>query len=56
MTEEEFRKATTNFNIPYIGKLYVSYDKIEKYKRQLKNYQNVRTKKDQACRQSGTGD
>ena len=56
MTEEEFKEATTNFNIPYIGKLYVDYNKIKKYKRQLKKYENVRNQKNQASRQSSVSD
>ena len=56
LNKEEFKEVTTNFNIPYIGKLYVDYDKIEKYKRQLKKYENVRVKKNQASRQSSAGD
>lgn len=56
MTEEEFNSVTTNFNIPYIGKLYVDYDRIRKYQVQLKKYQDGRTKKNQANRQSGVSD
>ena len=56
LSEEEFKEVTTNFNIPYIGKLYVDYDKIEKYKRQLKRYENGRVKKNQASRQSSISD
>lgn len=56
LTEEEFKEVTTNFNIPYIGKLYVNYDKIEKYQRQLKRYQNARDKENQANRQSSVSD
>lgn len=42
---EEFEAVNTNFNIPYIGKLYVKYDKVEKHKRQLKFYRDVKYKK-----------
>ena len=56
MTEEEFEAATTNFNIPYIGKLYVEYGKIKNYQRQLKRYQDARSKENQANRQSDTSD
>lgn len=56
MSEEEFNKETTNFNIPYIGKLYVDYSKIEKYKRQLKRYEDARDKKNQANRLSSISD
>lgn len=53
ISQEEFSSVTTNFNIPYIGKLYTDYEKIEKYKRNLKFYQDVRAKKNKANRLSG---
>lgn len=56
MSEEEFNSTVTNFNLPYIGKLYTNYDKVIKYKNQLKFYQDVKAKKNQADRLSGTGD
>lgn len=40
MSEEDFSKVATNFNIPYIGKLYTGYDKIEKYRRKIKYLEN----------------
>ena len=43
---EEELSVHTNFNIPYIGKLYVDYDKVRKYNNQLNYYQNVKSKKD----------
>jgi hypothetical protein len=46
VTEEEFNSITTNFNIPYIGKLYTSYNKIQKYNKKLNYYKDVRNKKD----------
>lgn len=55
-THEDFLKANLNFNLPHIGKLYVDYNKILKYKRQLKYYQNVKCKTNQTSRKSGTGD
>ncbi len=56
MEREEFDSTVANFNLPYLGKLYASYDKVEKYKRQLKFYQNVKAEKDKASRQSGSCD
>ena len=56
ITEEEARQTTTNFNIPYIGKLHVDYSQIRKYHNRLKHYQDVRSKENQANRQSGSGD
>ena len=45
--KEEFDSIVTNFNIPYIGKLYVGYGRIEKYKRlyRKKNYVKVEENK-----------
>jgi len=56
MTQEEFDDTVTNFNIPYLGKLYVKSDKLEKYNNQLNYYKNVKAKKNQADRLSGTSD
>lgn len=56
MSPEESISATFNFNIPYIGKLYVPSDKIEKYHRQLNYYRNVRNQENKACRLSGVSD
>ena len=57
ISEEEFDSLTTNFNLPYLGKLYVEYYKIEKYKRQRKYLEEyVKAKENKADRQSGTGD
>ena len=56
MTREEFDSVDHNFNIPYIGKLYGDYDKVEKLRRQLKYYQDVKAKKSKADRLSGIGD
>ena len=56
MTQEEVSNTKTNFNIPYIGKFYVKYDKINKYKRQLKYYQDVKAKENKANRNTDSGD
>lgn len=56
ITEGDFKKLTTNFNIPYIGKLYTSYDKIQKYNRRIKYLENVKVKRDKTDVQSGSGD
>lgn len=45
MSKEECDSTVTNFNIPYIGKLYVDYDKVQKRKNHLKYLEdNVKTK------------
>ena len=56
MTEDEFNSVEHNFNIPYIGKLYVDYEKIEKYKRHKNYIQNVKAKENQADRLPGVSD
>lgn len=49
MNIDEFNSVDTNFNLPYIGKLYVGTEKMEKYKRKLENFKkNVRAKENQA--------
>lgn len=53
MSKQEFDSIAHNFNIPYIGKLYVDYEKIEKYKRHLKYFQDVKDKGNTANRLSG---
>lgn len=55
-SEDELDTLTTNFNIPYIGKLYVNRDKVRKYINQLNYYKNVKTKESKASRLSGTCD
>lgn len=57
MTEADFEKVPTNFNIPYIGKLYTNYGKIIKHRNQLNYYrENVRAKKNTTSVQSGSCD
>lgn len=50
MSQEEFDSVVSNFNLPYIGKLYVDYERIERYKRQLKFYQDVKSKENKTNR------
>lgn len=53
ISEEELASTITNFNIPYIGKLYVSYDKIQKHRNQLKYYKtHVKAKENKTNRKS----
>lgn len=57
MSEEDFKNITTNFNIPYIGKLYTNYEKLQKYNRKIKFLENnVEVKRNQTPIQSGSGD
>jgi hypothetical protein len=46
--EEQFKSLRTNFNIPFIGKLYTGYDIITKHRKQLNYYiSHVKVKKNQ---------
>lgn len=56
MTEEEFDSLSANFNIPRLGKLFVEYEKIEKYRRHIKYLQNVKDKENKADRLTSAGD
>lgn len=56
MNQEEFDSTVTNFNVPYIGKLFVEFEKVKKYNNQLKFYQDVKAKENQACGMSGISD
>lgn len=56
MSQEEFDSSVTNFNLPFLGKLYADYSKIEKYRRQLKFYEHVKAEKSKANRLSGISD
>lgn len=42
LSEEEFNRLTTNFNIPSLGKLYVTYDKYQSVKRKFNYIRNIR--------------
>ena len=55
VTREEAKQLTTNFNIPYIGKLHVDYGQIIKYHNRLKQYQDARNKENQTNGQSSAG-
>lgn len=44
LTEEEFNKLRTNFNIPAIGKLHCTYDRYRGKKEQLKYIRKLKEK------------
>ena len=56
ISEEEFNSLDINFNLPYVGKLYVKYEKIERYRRRLKYLEDVKTEESEADRLSGSSD
>lgn len=53
ISDEEFDSSNLNINLPYLGKLYADKEKLNKYRRQLKYYQDVKIKENKANRQSG---
>ena len=42
LTEEQFKKLRPNFNLPYLGKLYVDYDRYKRVKEKYKKRQYER--------------
>lgn len=46
MTEEEHSNHTINFNIPFIGKLYTDYSKVNSYNNHIKFKKDDTGKKD----------
>lgn len=45
-TEEEFNNYRTNFNIPSIGKIFTTWDKVQQKKKQIIRKQNKNEIKD----------
>jgi len=44
LSEEDFDKLVTSFNIPSLGKLFCTYDKYIKHKNHLKYLSNIYAK------------
>ena len=44
LTEEEFSKLKTNFNIPYLGKFSCTYDRYLRMKKKLKLSRDAKNK------------
>lgn len=44
ISEEEFNKLSTNFNIPSLGKLYVTWDRLVGVKKRYKLIKQIREK------------
>lgn len=44
LTEEDFQKLRTNFNIPSLGKLSCTYDRVKRVKERYKYIRNLREK------------
>lgn len=41
MSEEEFNSLRTSFNIPSLGKMFTSFDKIQKNKRRIEYLKQI---------------
>lgn len=46
ISEEEFQKLRTNFNIPSLGKLTCTYDRVKGVKQKYKYIRNLRERYD----------
>lgn len=46
ISEEEFQKLRTNFNIPSLGKLACTYDRVKRVKQKYKYIRNLRERYD----------
>lgn len=46
MSEEEFQNLRTNFNIPSIGKLSCTYDRVKRVKERYKYIRDLKEKHD----------
>lgn len=44
MSEEEFQQLRTNFNIPSLGKLSCTYDRVKRVKQRYNYIKNLREK------------
>lgn len=47
LTEEEFNSLRPNFNLPSLGKLYVSYDRYVGVKERFKYIKNLRKRNEE---------
>ena len=48
LSQEEYDSTISNINLPFLGKLYVDYNKLAKYHEQRKLYRDVRSKENKA--------
>ena len=56
LSKEEYNSTVSNINLPYLGKLYVDYNKLEKYHKERNLYKNVKAKENKANGLSGSCD
>ena len=48
LNKEEYDSTVSNINLPFLGKLYVDYNKLEKYHKERKLYRDVKSKENKA--------
>ena len=56
LSQEEYDSTISNINLPFLGKLYVDYNKLAKYQEQRKLYKDVKAEENKANRLSSTSD
>ena len=56
LSQEEYDSTVSNINLPFIGKLYVDYNKLAKYHEERKLYKDVKAEENKANRLSSTSD
>ena len=56
LTQEEYESTVSNINLPYLGKLYVDYNKLAKYHEERKLYKDVKAKESEANRLPSVSD
>lgn len=56
LSKEEYDSTVSNINLPFLGKLYVDYNKLEKYHKKRKLYRDVKSKENKANGLSGSRD
>ena len=56
LSKEEYDSTVSNINLPFLGKLYVDYNKLAKYHKERKLYRDVKTEESEANRLSGISD
>lgn len=56
LSKEEYNSTVSNINLPYLGKLYVDYNKLEKYHKERNLYKDVKAEENKANGLSGSCD
>ena len=56
LSKEEYDSTVSNINLPFLGKLYVDYNKLAKYHKERKLYRDVKAEENKANGLSGSCD